>query len=153
MSKFSTSVFALAVILASAATVATASRSDAAGIDPDVQPFLGFWEGVDPLDGSVVQSSITDIDKDGVIEVYQREGFFSVCYNGTTNTKGGGLFEGTGTVTKRRVMVVDLQRICVNDDGSTEPPVPLTRKYLLRSKGEVLHLKFTHEILLHKTSN
>ncbi|MEJ8571646.1 hypothetical protein [Microbaculum marinum] len=155
MVNFNTAFSASTVMLAAAVTFSGAFVPDAAASEASLrhrQAFLGFWEGVDALDGSIVQSSISDVDNDGVIEVFQREGFFTICYNGTTNTQGRGIFIGTGSLVKKRVMKVDLERICVNDDATTEDPVPFTRKYVLRADGEVLQLKFTHELLLHRTS-
>jgi hypothetical protein len=155
MLKRNTAFYVRAAMLASAVTLGTVATSDAAVFEPSfrhLQAFLGFWEGVDPLDGSIVQSSISDVENDGVIEIYQREGFFTICYNGTTNTKGHGIFIGTGSLVSKRVMEVDLERICVNDDGTSEDPVPFTRNYVLKSRGKVLKLEFTHEVLLHRTS-
>jgi hypothetical protein len=141
--------------IASGVALAVAAVSGAAAFDRSFwhrQAFLGFWEGVDPLDGSVVQSSISDVENDGVIEIYQREGFFTSCYNGTTNTLGRGLFIGTGTVVSKGVLETVLDRICVDDDGTQVPQDPIERRYLLESKGKVLRLEFTHELLLHRIS-
>jgi hypothetical protein len=41
--------------------------------------FLGLWEGVDVNDGSLRTVSITDQNRDGVLEVASRDTFWTLC--------------------------------------------------------------------------
>lgn len=43
------------------------------------RPFLGLWEGVDVNDGSKRTISITDHDRDGVLEVDSRDTYWTLC--------------------------------------------------------------------------
>ena len=61
--------------------------------------FLGFWQGIDTVDGSEVLVSISDKDRDGILEVRVTETFFTDCIAQNKGFSGSpGLLEGTGTV-------------------------------------------------------
>jgi hypothetical protein len=104
--------------------------------------FLGLWRGVDPLDGSDVEVSITDIERDGALEISQREGFFTSCANlGSNYSLGRGKVVGTGTVLSKTELEVTTTFICINDLGvpDTTPPAG-TVIYTLESHGKILSL-------------
>jgi hypothetical protein len=107
-----------------------------------VQEFLGLWEGVDPLDGSTVEVSLTDVEGDGVLELTQREGFFSACFDqGAEYTQGRGVVVGTGTTPSKGVLELDSVLICITDDNvSTELPGDDVTEYTLQQRGEILRL-------------
>src|SRR3712207_1582821 len=65
-------VVAMAALSAQAAEPNSRGRSDG-------QAFLGLWEGIDPMDGSTVHFSITDLERDGVLEMVLSESFFTFC--------------------------------------------------------------------------
>jgi hypothetical protein len=151
MLKFKTGFYVLAVTLASAMVLGTATISDAVAFNASGEKFIGLWEGIDPDDGSTVQVSISDINNDGVLEIVAREGFFTVCRNlGTNYSLGRGTITGTGTVMSKSELWVDRTRICINDDNTPiDPPFDSSVKYTLESKGKVLNIGFT---VLHRTS-
>ena len=130
-----------ALVLFSNAVASNNSSSDA---------FLGLWEGIDPEDGSTVQISINDFNKDGVLEIVAREGYFTVCYDGIANTQGRGTITGTGTLLSKTQLWVERTRICINDDNTKSDPVSFSVTYTLDSKRQVLDIGFT---VLHRTSN
>jgi hypothetical protein len=69
---------------------------------PWIKEFLGFWQGVDVLDGSTVHVSLSDVEGDGVIELRQQEGFYTVCFErGPGFSQGRGFITGSGQVTAR----------------------------------------------------
>lgn len=67
--------------------------------------FLGLWEGVDVNDGSLRAISITDRDKNGVLEVAARDSFWTLCDGdrglelATGGVRGDGVLETDGLVT------------------------------------------------------
>jgi hypothetical protein len=67
------------LVLALGVSVLTAAAF-ASPKPPWERDFVGLWEGVDALDGSTVQVSLSDIEGDGVLELRQREGFYTVCF-------------------------------------------------------------------------
>jgi len=146
--------FAIALALAS-----TAFPGSAAAFDVHArhrQAFLGFWEGVDPLDGSTVQASISGIEGDGVLELSQREGFFTVCFQlGSDHSLGRGLVRGTGTIVAGGLFEVELSLTCIDDDNNLGTPLPETLQYRLESRGRIFvvpGLDGAPDILLHRTS-
>ena len=135
--------------LALSATVAAGSPNAANG-----KFFLGFWEGVDPLDGSTVQLSLTDVDGDGVFAFIYRESFFSTCFT-PQNTQGRGFMTGTASLVAKAVLEVNAERICINDDNTDEPPVPVSTEITADKQEDVLIVPQAPnpDILLHRTSN
>ncbi len=115
--------------------------------------FIGFWEGIDSLDGSTVQMSLSDNDQDGVFDYLYRESFFTVCFT-PQNTRGRGILEGTATVAVQGGLDVDADRICKNDDGSDGllffGVVPQIRA---APKGDIIIIDFTGfpPIIMHRT--
>lgn len=59
--------------------------------------FLGLWQGVDNLDGSVTLLSISDADNNGVMTVRLTDSFFSHCKDAGYSTSPG-LVDGTATI-------------------------------------------------------
>jgi hypothetical protein len=70
--------------------------------------FFGLWEGIDTIDGSTMQRSITK-GPDGMLKIVGREDLFSYCSGGT------GIILGTGTAEANR-MVAQQSLKCT--DGS-----------------------------------
>ena len=79
--------------------------------------FIGFWEGIDPLDGSTVQLSISDNDQDGMFDFIYRESFFTTCFT-AQNTKGRGVLTGTASVVEQGAIEGVADQICKNDDNT-----------------------------------
>lgn len=122
---------------------------------PDRHAFLGLWEGINPLDGSTVQLSITDVEGDGVLDFVQREGFFTLCFQlGNNHSLGRGVITGHGTVVSGGVFDVEFSFTCIGDD--TEPATLRegTFQYFLESRGRILLVpgvtSDTPDILLHR---
>ena len=110
------------------------------------QFFIGFWQGIDPLDGSTVQLSIADNDQDGVFDFLLRESFFTLCFTGE-NTLGRGFFIGTAIVVERGVIEAVVDLICVNDDNSKEDPEGFILRPRAAPKGDILIFP---EVILHR---
>ena len=61
--------------------------------------FIGLWQGVDTLDGSEILVSISDNNRDGILEVRYTETFFTTCIAQDKGFNGSpGLVEGVGTI-------------------------------------------------------
>ena len=142
---------ALVIAFAIAALPVTATA-----FDDDARAFLGFWEGVDPLDGSTAQLSISDIGGDGVLEIVVGESFWTLCFElGDNFSLGRGLSSGQGTVVSNGVLEVEERLTCISDDNNLEPPLPLfTSQYTLESQGRILIVPQgdNPDILLHRTA-
>jgi hypothetical protein len=67
--------------------------------------FLGLWEGIDPGDGSEVLYSLSDNDRDGVVEITGRETFFTAC-------DGDGVVTGKGTVGQGGILEAEQRLKC-----------------------------------------
>src|SRR5262245_33446925 len=84
--------------------------------DKDAKHFLGLWEGVDPLDGSPVRVSLSDIEDDGIIEYTMQEDFWTSCFNlGPNYSKGRGVVRGTATAASKSLLDVQSELICISD--------------------------------------
>ncbi|MBI3795570.1 MAG: hypothetical protein HY268_01185 [Deltaproteobacteria bacterium] len=106
-----------------------------------VKNFLGLWEGIDPLDGSPVRLSLSDIDDDGVLEHTLQEDFYTFCFNlGPTYSRGRGVVIGTATVASKDVLDVETELICIDDNNVSAPQGVAPNQYILRSRGRVLVL-------------
>jgi hypothetical protein len=143
---------ALAIAVAMAALPLTATALDD---DDDARAFLGFWEGVDPLDGSTAQVSISDIEGDGVLEIVFGESFWTLCFElGDNFSLGRGLSSGQGTVVSKGVLEVEESITCFSDDNNLETPRPFTSQYTLESQGRILVVPQgdNPDILLHRTA-
>jgi hypothetical protein len=143
---------ALAITVAMAALPLTATALDD---DDDARAFLGFWEGVDPRDGSTVQVSISDIEGDGVLEVVLGESFFTLCFQlGDNFSLGRGLITGQGMVVSKGVLEVEESLTCISDHNNLEPPRLFTSQYTLESQGRILVVPQSNapNILLHRTA-
>ncbi len=121
------------------------------------QFFIGFWEGIDPLDGSTVQLSLSDNDEDGVLDFFFRESFFTSCFT-AENTKGRGVLIGTGILVERGVIEVVADITCFNDDitiGIEEDDIDV----LIRAapKGEMIVVIFPNtdfpSIIMHRVGH
>ena len=96
----------LAVLTSSAfASIATAGAPF--GIKFNQAGFFGLWEGIDLMDGSGMQRSITQ-GPDGTPRIVGRETFFSDC------PSGAGIIIGTGTFDGQRLLA-DQSLKCAND--------------------------------------
>ncbi len=118
------------------------------------QFFIGFWEGVDPLDGSTVQMSITDDDQDGVFDFIYREGFFTSCFT-AQNTKGRGVVIGTGILVEKGVMEVVADQTCFDDGNQAELEFEVFNIIRAALKGDnltILQDPFP-SIILHRTGD
>lgn len=85
------------------------TSSDGADNDAD-SFFLGLWEGIDPLDGSDVLASITNIDGDGTIEILWRESFYALCEGDQ------GIVQGSGTIGEDGILLTDEFLTCFNKE-------------------------------------
>jgi hypothetical protein len=137
-----------------AAAMALATPVAAAGADAqsvaDRQAFLGIWEGVDPLDGSTVMASITDVRNDGVLEMVQTESFFTYCARlGANYSLGRGMITGDGPVVRKRVRFAGgnaIRRVfevvtsftCFRNNGVPRAPLVGPFDYFLVQEGRVL---------------
>lgn len=72
--------------------------------------FIGLWEGIDPLDGSEVLASITNIDGDDTIEILWRETFYTLCEGDQ------GIVQGTGTIGEDGILRTDEFLTCFNKE-------------------------------------
>jgi hypothetical protein len=145
---------ALAIAVGMAALPVTATALDDDD-DDDARAFLGFWEGVDPRDGSTVQLSISDIEGDGVLEFIFAESFFTLCFQlGDNFSLGRGLITGQGMVVSKGVLEVEESLTCISDDNNLEEPRLFTAQYTLESQGRILVVPQTDapSILLHRTA-
>ncbi len=105
----------------------------------DVKKFLGLWEGVDPLDGSPVRLSLSDIDDDGVLELTLQEDFWTSCFNlGAAYSKGRGVVTGTATVASKGVLDASTELICISDSNVPQSLGVASVEYTLRSHDRVL---------------
>lgn len=105
--------FVLAVV-----AVATFSFSSAAQSSDHQQGrgFLGLWEGTDPLDGSTVQVSISNVDDDDVLEILWGESFFTVCFEiGQDYSLGRGLITAEGRLVDPNLLEVEAIQTCINN--------------------------------------
>lgn len=114
--------------------------------------FLGFWEGIDPQDGSSVQLSITDLDRDKEFTIILTDSFFKTCFVAAINTQGRGIVKATGTLKDKFVIESNAEITCVNDDLSDVGPVPFILVISRNSKSDTLEIKFpgAPSILVHR---
>ncbi len=116
--------------------------------------FIGFWEGIDPLDGSTVQLSISDNDRDGVFDIISREGFYTICFT-AQNTKGRGVVIGTGTLVEQGVIEVVADRTCFDDENQIESVFETFTVIRAAPKGAILIIEIPARplfpIVLHRT--
>lgn len=119
--------------------------------------FVGYWQGVDVLDGSTVHVSLSDIEGDGVLELRQQESFYTICFNqGPGFSQGRGFISGSGRATTRQVLTLDTRLTCVSDDNAPMPLLDERIEYTLRSGGQFLQLPEFDDnprVLLHRTSS
>ena len=119
--------------------------------------FVGYWQGVDVLDGSTVHVSLSDIEGDGVLELRQQESFYTICFNqGPGFSQGRGFIKGSGRATTKRVLTLETQLNCVSDDNVATPLLDEQVEYTLSPDGQILLLpKFgdNPRVLLHRTSS
>ena len=124
---------------------------------PFARNFVGYWQGVDVLDGSTVHVSLSDVEGDGVLELRQQEGFYTICFNqGPGFSQGRGFIKGSGRATARRVLTLETNLVCVSDDNAATPLLDEQVEYTLSSDGQTLLLpKFgdNPRVLLHRTSS
>ena len=133
------SSFARSLVALAAASM-TAAVTFAAPPSSRIDAYLGLWEGVDPLDGSLVHLSLTDVNDDGTIELTQSESFYSFCHaKGANFSLGHGVEIGTATVAQKRdALKIDIQLICIDNDNGKHAESPLATEYQLRSRGKTL---------------
>jgi hypothetical protein len=123
----------------------------------DASDFLGLWQGVDPLDGSPVRLSLSDVNGDGTLELTQQDDFFTTCFNldPATYSRGRGVVRGAATPARRRVLETKVQLTCLSDSNVPQPlPEDDTLLYTLQSGGRVLLLEFTDApaVVLHRVA-
>ncbi len=114
--------------------------------------FIGFWEGIDPLDGSTVQSSISDNDRDGVFDIIDRESFFTSCFT-AQNTLGRGVEEGEAVVVERGLLVTDAVHTCFDDDNIGKVVTDVSSSIRAGPKGGIITLEFPGfpPVIMHRT--
>ena len=133
-------VASIQVAVALTVSAATAATAPAPASSVRIDAYLGLWEGVDALDGSVVRLSLSDVNDDGTIELTQTESFYSVCHSmGSAFSLGHGVEVGTATVAQKRdALKVDIQLICIDDDNVKHERESVAREYALRARGKNL---------------
>lgn len=118
--------------------------------------FVGFWQGIDPLDGSSAQVSISDIEGDGILEFVNGESFWTVCFDlGDNYSLGRGLATGQGRVVSKGVLEVVSSLTCFDDDNHPTPLGEATIQWTLASHGRILvqpGFDESPDILLHRTA-
>jgi len=118
--------------------------------------FLGLWSGVDPLDGSPVRVSLTDVDGDGVLAVTMQEDFWTSCFDlGPTYSQGRGVVTGTATVTSKDVLDTTTDLVCISDDNVRASQGEAPVQWTLAQRGRVLVLPpfgDSPAVLLHKVA-
>ncbi len=103
--------------------------------------FIGLWQGVDGLDGSMIHVSLSDVDGDGVLELTQREGFYTSCFRlGPGFSQGRGFITGTGIVRAKGVLDLHTSFFCVDDNNVVTLVIEENVRYRLRSNGQILLL-------------
>lgn len=116
--------------------------------------FIGFWEGVDVLDGSTMQISMTDLDRDGELELRYTESHFSSCFDKSSNTQGRGIYTGTAIAVGPNSILVEGSKVCINDDDTSEAPEPFQLTGEADRRDDILVLTgqgFLDPIILHRT--
>jgi hypothetical protein len=148
---FTTLIVGLMVMAPATPTLAGQANSQNAA---NGRFFIGFWEGIDPLDGSTVQLSISDNDRDGVFDYIFREGFFTSCFT-AQNTKGRGVVIGTGTLVEPGVIEVVADQTCFDDENQIEAVFEIFPVIRAAPKGANLILGSGGfpSILMHRTGN
>ena len=149
--------FVIAIAVSIVPSVVSAAPGNGNGNAGKAQDFIGLWEGVDPLDGSSVQLSLSDVEGDGVLELTQSESFWSVCFDlGAAYSQGRGVVVGTGTVGNKGVLDVESQLVCIDDENNANPlPDDEPIQYTLHAHGSILRLPEFDEapaVLLHRIS-
>ena len=152
MIHFCSKTFRPVAILLLLAMVAPLSASaEAAGNDG--RGFIGFWEGIDAIDGSSVQISISDLNHDGELDVRYRESEFFTCLS-DDNTLGRGIFNGQAVVTGPGEIAIAGNLVCINDDNTDGPARQLDLAAQLDRSTDTLVVgpDFDLPLILHRTS-
>jgi len=145
MKQFFSAVVVVSLMAALHTTCTTIESAD----QEENRFFIGLWEGVDPLDGSSFQVSISDIDRNGVIDTISRETFFTLC-DGER-----GLATGTGTVGDDGILRTNAVLTCL----TTGKTISGESTYEPVKKDEILVLSFPRTnpdlppIILHQVSS
>ena len=109
---FTVLIFGLTVVAAASPTLAGKANNQNAAKDY----FPGLWEGIDPLDGSTAQLSLSN-HKDGEFDFIFRESFFTVCLS-NKNKLGRGVVIGKAMIVEQNLlMMIDAVRTCFDDDN------------------------------------
>lgn len=116
----------LAVLLIAPLAVVTLGASGAR--TKSSRQFLGLWEGVDVNDGSKRTVSITDRDRDGILEVASRDTYWSLCDGDR------GLELATGGVIQG-VLTTEGELTCFDD----RVPLPIQQTYELSPRDDTLY--------------
>ena len=113
--------FVTVVVVGLMAALHTTCTSTNSADEEENRFFIGLWEGIDPVDGSNVRVSISNIDRDGVFEIVWSETFFTLC-DGEP-----GVVTGTGTVGEDGILRGNEVLTCLttgetlNSEGVYEP--------------------------------
>jgi hypothetical protein len=144
------------LILAAGLVVATGSAIAGEGAHRSQSAFLGFWEGIDPLDGSSVQLSISNVDRDGTLDIIERETFFTVCFElGDSYSLGRGLISGEGKRVGRRTLDVEIDITCIDNANNLAEARTARETYTLASRSVLVvapDLPDVPDIVLHRIS-
>lgn len=87
----------LPIALATVATILVVVTSFAQDDRSTTFEFVGFWEGIDHVDGHEVAVSITPRDG-GEFDIISRSGHFGRCATNDPLTNGKGILNATGVV-------------------------------------------------------
>ena len=116
----------LATLLVAPLAILTLGAGGARGKSPG--GFRGLWEGVDVNDGSKRTISITDRDRDGLLEVASRDSYWTLCDGDR------GLEYATGRVGRDGVLTTEGEVTCFDD----RLPLPIEQTYELSRRDDTL---------------
>ena len=110
--------------------------------------FIGLWQGIDTVDGSEAQRSIT-LNSDGTFNIIGREGYFSAC-DGFR-----GILKGTGVLENGVLFFENFEVTCFYEDGEESRIIPV--KYIPDKFNGTIRERFIDEedirTTYHKVSN
>jgi hypothetical protein len=110
--------------------------------------FVGLWQGIDTVDGSEAQRSIT-LNRDGTYNIAGREGYFSACDGAR------GILNGTGALENGVLFFKNFEVTCFYEESVESRIIPV--KYIPDKLNSTLRERFIDEedirTTYHKVSN
>jgi hypothetical protein len=133
----------------SAALVSQAASGDQARHGSDARKFVGYWMGIDPLDGGDSRRGITR-NEDRTFSVIGRDTVFTLC-DGTDRAI---VTVGDATVIGSALVSDDLVITCTNDGSTVELKVryDVIDRNIVRETVTTQADEFVDEIIFHRVS-